>query len=292
MDPTDVSSTPDKDRLRGWKDIAAHLQTTHRTAQRWEQILHLPVHRIRLGRKSIVFSSRRAIESWLDSALGRSAVSRENTRAAEQTPSDPHSNESPANRKPTAPARAVTSAITVEDGSDSEPSENSIECRPHGPAREELRTVCFLGLAVALATFATVGHRQGIGNTSALASVSFDVGGSAELTAIRPDLRGVVVRLTFNDGTYVRVGIAFGDVATCAVGRLATYALTAERLPDGARVHVSRFETEGSPGSPPLSELGVWSLRFGESVGLAIVPGVATLQLELSRGMARTSSSP
>lgn len=65
--PNDPASSPDgnHDRLNGWKDIAACLGKSVRTAQRWEQELRLPVHRIHTAGGEIVYASRRELDEWL-----------------------------------------------------------------------------------------------------------------------------------------------------------------------------------------------------------------------------------
>lgn len=66
---------PHDDRLKGWKEIAGFLHSSVRTVQRWEQHLHLPVHRIAASGRSIIYASRHELEVWLESAAGRSAMS-------------------------------------------------------------------------------------------------------------------------------------------------------------------------------------------------------------------------
>ena len=50
--------------LNGWKEIAAHLNRTPRSARRWER-LGLPVQRVSEGRRSPVIGFSDEIESWL-----------------------------------------------------------------------------------------------------------------------------------------------------------------------------------------------------------------------------------
>jgi hypothetical protein len=54
------------DRLNGWKDIAGHLGKSVRTAQRWEQELHLPVRRIHTASGEIVYALRHELDAWLE----------------------------------------------------------------------------------------------------------------------------------------------------------------------------------------------------------------------------------
>lgn len=51
--------------LNSWKEIAAYLGRGVRTVQRWEQDLHLPVHRIGKGKRSPVYSTVRELNFWI-----------------------------------------------------------------------------------------------------------------------------------------------------------------------------------------------------------------------------------
>lgn len=61
-------------RLDSWKEIAAHLGRTERTAIRWEK-KGLPVHRVPGGKRQAVFAYTDEIDAWLISQDGKSAVS-------------------------------------------------------------------------------------------------------------------------------------------------------------------------------------------------------------------------
>lgn len=56
-----------RERLNSWKEIAAHLSVTVRTAQRWEKTERLPVRRHKHAALSSVFAYRDEIESWWNS---------------------------------------------------------------------------------------------------------------------------------------------------------------------------------------------------------------------------------
>lgn len=58
--------------LQGWKDIANHLGKAVRTAQRWEQDLGLPVHRVQGPAGELVTARTSELDEWLD----RSAAAR------------------------------------------------------------------------------------------------------------------------------------------------------------------------------------------------------------------------
>jgi hypothetical protein len=55
-------------RLNGWKEIAGYLGKGVRTAQRWEKIYGLPVHRIGREGGEIIFAFRDEIDRWAASA--------------------------------------------------------------------------------------------------------------------------------------------------------------------------------------------------------------------------------
>lgn len=52
-------------RLGSWKEIAAHLKVDVKTAQRWEKLRALPVHRVPGAQRSAVFSYTEEIDQWL-----------------------------------------------------------------------------------------------------------------------------------------------------------------------------------------------------------------------------------
>lgn len=54
--------------LRGWKEIAAFLGTSARSAQRWERELGLPVHRLRDTTGSVVSAYPSELDAWRKSA--------------------------------------------------------------------------------------------------------------------------------------------------------------------------------------------------------------------------------
>ena len=57
--------TGGQDRLSGWKEIAAHLRRSVRTAQRWEAELGLPVQRVTTLKGQVIFASRAQLDDWL-----------------------------------------------------------------------------------------------------------------------------------------------------------------------------------------------------------------------------------
>lgn len=55
---------PPTDLLQSWKEIAAYLDATERSAQRWEQLEGLPVHRQIRNKRSAVYAYKSEIEQW------------------------------------------------------------------------------------------------------------------------------------------------------------------------------------------------------------------------------------
>jgi hypothetical protein len=51
--------------LSGWKEISNHIERGVRTAQRWESLLGMPVHRPALKNRSAVVAFSDELESWL-----------------------------------------------------------------------------------------------------------------------------------------------------------------------------------------------------------------------------------
>lgn len=62
-------------RLAGWKEIAAYLERSVRTAQRWESHYGLPVRRLQRADGATVLAFRRELDAWRDSPQGRQALS-------------------------------------------------------------------------------------------------------------------------------------------------------------------------------------------------------------------------
>jgi hypothetical protein len=56
------SNTPPPDRLESWKEIAAYLGRTEKTARRWEQSEGLPVHGLQHAERGSVYAFRR--DAW------------------------------------------------------------------------------------------------------------------------------------------------------------------------------------------------------------------------------------
>jgi len=51
--------------LNSWKEIAAYLKCGVRTAQRWQEDLHMPVMRIRAGKRGPVVAESQRLDEWM-----------------------------------------------------------------------------------------------------------------------------------------------------------------------------------------------------------------------------------
>jgi hypothetical protein len=56
---------PNAEILRSWKEIAGYMGTCVKTAQRWEQLHHLPVRRVKAAKGAMVFALRCDVDSWM-----------------------------------------------------------------------------------------------------------------------------------------------------------------------------------------------------------------------------------
>src|SRR6186713_951575 len=71
MDPAASSGIPDvpasspADRLDSWKEIAAYLKRSVRTAHRWEKHEGLPVHRHEHKELGSVFAYKSELDAWV-----------------------------------------------------------------------------------------------------------------------------------------------------------------------------------------------------------------------------------
>ena len=65
-------------RLSSWKEIAVYLDTSVRTAQRWEALEGLPVHRNEHSKSARVYALESELNAWRESRRAR--VARENGR--------------------------------------------------------------------------------------------------------------------------------------------------------------------------------------------------------------------
>ena len=74
--------------LSGWKEISRYLKCGVRTAQRWRRDLHLPVTRIRSGKRGPVMADSQSLDDWLkhrSSLVTEEAAVRRTSVVTEQT---------------------------------------------------------------------------------------------------------------------------------------------------------------------------------------------------------------
>ena len=250
-------TNPGNDRLRGWKEIGAFLHASDRTAQRWERALRLPVHRIPLAGKAIVFATRHEIDAWLESAEGRTAMTeRERTQAVAE--------------------RTIAPTASKDRNTPSTKARRRRTWSAFGAAP-------LLVVSAAVLALGTAGYLRQISNRPAAPEMVAIAHEASASQGGAQSARNVVLRVVMADGSAVKAGVTVGGFATHAIPGRGIYALSADSIGDGARIHVSRFERQDSPNSPVLTELGVWSLRPGECVTMTNVPGIASLQLERPR---------
>lgn len=91
------------DRLTGWKEVANYLGKGVRTAQRWEQQLGMPVHRIG---GEVVFALRSEIDAWSTAKSGQRGHNGALTLPAD-TNGDADNGEDALSPPPAIPARAA-----------------------------------------------------------------------------------------------------------------------------------------------------------------------------------------
>jgi len=60
---------PESHQLRGWKEIAAYLKASERSAKRWEGNRGLPIHRIPGTTRDVVFAHSEELDDWVRSAV-------------------------------------------------------------------------------------------------------------------------------------------------------------------------------------------------------------------------------
>lgn len=70
--PDQATQSPFDDRLNSWKEIAAHLKCSERTARRWEAE-DLPVHRLPHKSRASVYAYRRELDAWWNDGHARLA---------------------------------------------------------------------------------------------------------------------------------------------------------------------------------------------------------------------------
>ncbi len=300
MEHAEVSSLAHDDRLRGWKEIGAYLHASERTAQRWELTRLLPVQRVHTAQRAVIFASRNALEAWIQSEAGRVAMSepgRHMSVCGQSTCLGTHAVVGPpscdgASRVDHVPLANDTADVDAETGEDV-PSVPLCDHAHHDfslrAAMGSRRTWVAVGaglLLTAIVIFVAATDR-GVDPRGRSEASSIPVGSAQhELARARgalAGLRSIGVRVTFANGSEGVLGVPFGGIATCFAPGGPTYAFSAERVDDGARIHVSLMEHWDKLDIPVIKELGVWSLRPGASARVSELRGLKAIQLQAPR---------
>jgi hypothetical protein len=79
----------DDDRLRGWKEIASAVHASERTAQRWEETMGLPVHRVPATRGDQVFAYRSELDAWMTAQRDQRHAGGDGSARGVQSPAAP-----------------------------------------------------------------------------------------------------------------------------------------------------------------------------------------------------------
>ena len=98
-------------RLAGWKEIARCLNTSVRTAQRWEQELGLPVHHTGSSKGFYVFAFEEEFKAWLKGSKGNGVQAREQPGPGAETDF-----ETQASRLPLRKLLAIVAILVVAAG--------------------------------------------------------------------------------------------------------------------------------------------------------------------------------
>lgn len=78
--------------LNSWKDIAAHLHTSVRTAQRWEMHFGLPIHRPSGTHKGPVLAFEKELDQWIQAGGATRAAAHNGHSGPPASPDTRHQN--------------------------------------------------------------------------------------------------------------------------------------------------------------------------------------------------------
>lgn len=112
MSEAELPVPPNDEHLRGWKEIAAVVHASTRSAQRWERTMGLPVHRVQGPRGVQVFASREDLVRWMASDLGRRARESAET-SGDAAPDEPEAPQPEVGRHPWRWAVLVASLVAA-----------------------------------------------------------------------------------------------------------------------------------------------------------------------------------
>lgn len=223
--------------LRGWKDIAAYLHTTVKTATRWEDVRGLPVRRQPGGARDTVFAFREELDEWQRRTL---AGAREDANA-----SAPDSAHQPCDiEKQTKTGTALRSGAS--------------------PRERILRVVAVVIALACIPVGAAVTWRI----ASRLARSPGSAGPSAESKPDRPVLVPLVrLEISRSDGRRATVGIVDGGAGqTDGPGGRPVLVLRPRLVDAGLRLEIER--ADGRPIKEPSQDPLVILLKRGVAVGV------------------------
>jgi hypothetical protein len=254
------------DQLRGWKEIAAFLQTSERTAQRWERELELPVHRLGSQTNRMVFALRHELVAWRRSSAG-SRAAREAGDFGPQAATSPESGgeEVPVRGAADRPQLEPTSSDslrseTVAAGVE-EPAPALIP-RPVSPWRSGRRTaflvlvLAALSITAAMVAFNAFRERApGVGATPGTLQPGAKTG------------KAVTLRLTMGRDRPNRVTVLDGETVVVDAGGSKVH-IAVRRSADSLRVDLTEEQAGLSAGTPKLVPMGVTKLRPGARITL------------------------
>jgi len=266
---SDNSDSPEHadDRLRGWKEIGAHLHTCDRTVQRWELSHHLPVHRIRTSRRSVVFASRRQLDTWVQSTEGQSAVS---DRDDSSQPLSDGSVE-------LSPVAVLGETITAP---------GCLDEQSRGPRHFALAAGVGLAVLALGSCVAAIVMNRAPGTLRLGGATPQMV--SSRVPSTHPDPSGqrtsaARVLVAFANGSAGILYVPFGGVASTTGEDGTTYVVSAEHDPAGARIHLSRSADWDKGSARQLIEIGAWLLSPGQAIDVPGAGTVKSLQLDPPR---------
>jgi hypothetical protein len=274
-DTGESSGDPNREHLKGWKEIADFLRVHPRTVQRWiGRGIGVPVHRIDTARSSIVFGTRRELEAWMCSAEAHAARQAEEP-ATHSTGTDVQSDATLGTEKNREAAeRRVAAAVPlgapdVNAAGTQEPPAGGDALQPAiGGWRRRRRTVRWI-LWGALGTAATV----------LALFFSAPIPGRAPVPpraspAGLARARTIGLVLTFADGATARVGVSVGRPVTIVVAGQAV-SLSVEETKSGALLRLYLATQGDATHQPPV--LAAVTLTRGQKVSLPPSSGIIAI---------------
>jgi len=258
------------DQLRGWKDIAAFLQTSARTVQRWERDLGMPVHRIGPETRRMVYALQHELVAWRKSKAGRVAVQEAEHFAAlgAQSPDDADGDADDRADGDEAAASEFERVVAPEALGSS-----AIAAAGEAAPRRTRRRLVWAGVATLVIATTAVGASFAWKRLSSPTSPSSTASPAAP--ALAP--ANILLRLTWPNGT-TRIGVLDGDPVRVTVdGR--NLRLLARQSRDSIRIEIAEEPPDGAVGKP-LPQ-GVTRLQKGGQATLG--EGSRTLTVEWVR---------